>query len=125
LENGREADPEEIRNVDEGNPTNSWIYSNHRPNESDQHEEDVDRGEVVVLQTELKISEGEVKNEIQDERQSDHEWNLFLEKHDEHLPERNSDEDIQEGPHRSEDPRRRSPRRFNQLVEICIGLRHV
>jgi len=87
LQHCSKADPKEIWDVYISNPVSNWENREHRPNESDENEKDICGSKIVVLQTELEVSESEVENEIEDEGQSDPERNLFLEKEDENLAE--------------------------------------
>lgn len=57
LEHGREGDPKKIRDVYERDPAHMWANGEHRPDECAEHEQDVERGEEVVLQGELKPRE--------------------------------------------------------------------
>ena len=61
LENGGKRDPEQIGYVDQGNPGNLLINYPHGPNESDQDEQNIDCGQKIVLQSELKRSKSKIK----------------------------------------------------------------
>lgn len=57
LENGREGDPKEVWDVGEGDPGDEEIYRKHRPDERGEDEKDINRGEVIILQSELEVGE--------------------------------------------------------------------
>ena len=68
----RKRNPEEVGGVGKGDPFNFWIDCEESPDECAEDEEDVDRGEKVVFEAELKISKGEIENEVEDKGHSDH-----------------------------------------------------
>jgi hypothetical protein len=68
LEYGRKGDPEEVWDVDDGDPADMGPDSDHRPDERDEYEKDVDRGKEVVFESKLKVRKGEVEDEVEHER---------------------------------------------------------
>ena len=41
--------PEEVRDVNEGDPFYIWINDDERPDECSEDKEDVDRGEIIIF----------------------------------------------------------------------------
>lgn len=67
LEHSREGDPSEIWDIGISNPFDMWIYGNEGPDERAEHEENIDRGEEIILETELERGESEVEDEVERE----------------------------------------------------------
>lgn len=109
MKNSGKTNPEEIRDVGERDPLYARIDGDHRPDERAEYEQDIDRGEDVVLKTELEPSEGEVEDEIESERQSDHPRHLPLESLIEDGAEGGGDDRVEYRPHRAKEPRRWRP----------------
>ena len=57
-----------------------WIDGDEGPDEGAEDEEDVDWGEEVVFEAELKIGKRKIKDEVQGEWQSDQPWDLLSER---------------------------------------------
>lgn len=76
MEGGRKGDPQEVRDVDEGEPAEVGVNSDHRPDEGEEREHDVYRGKRVALQLELEVGKGEVKDKIEGKRERDDERQL-------------------------------------------------
>ena len=77
--------------MDIGNPAAMRENDNHRPNKRGQNEQNIKGGQIIVFEAKLERSKGEIKNEIQNKRQSNDKRNSFLKKHQKHFAERNSD----------------------------------
>ena len=107
--------------MDIGDPFRVRVNNDHRPDECGEDKENVERSKGEIFQTKLDGCVGEIENEIEDERKRDDKWNLLLECHDEHLAERNGDEDVKKRPHRSEDGSRWSERWFGEGLVGRIG----
>jgi hypothetical protein len=69
LQNCRENHPQEIWNVRERNPAGVGVYRHHRPDERREDEQNINRGEQIVFETELERGEREIENEIQNKWQ--------------------------------------------------------
>ncbi len=69
MQYGCERYPEQIWNLYVSDPLRMRIDGDHRPDERGQDENDICRGQKVVLQAELQIGEGKIKNKIEQERQ--------------------------------------------------------
>ena len=50
------------------------IDGEKRPNEGNEYEKYIDRGEQVIFEFKLKIGKGEIENEIEDKGHGDHGW---------------------------------------------------
>lgn len=109
LKDHGESRPEQVRDIDVCDPARMRPDDDHRPNEREEKQYGIDRGEQIILQAELKRREGEIENEIENERQEDGKPNLSGEEHSRNLPERYRDEDIQHEPHRTENEGGRRP----------------
>ena len=109
LQDSREGDPSEIRDVDEGDPFYVWINRDKRPDEGREDEDNVDGGKIVILQTELEVGEGEIENEIENERQCHHERHFPFRCHPEDLAKRNGDHGVEQSPYGTEQPARWRP----------------
>jgi len=44
---------------------------NHGPDQRAKHQQDVDSGQIIILQAELERREGKIENKIKNKRQSD------------------------------------------------------
>ncbi len=87
--------------------------SGEGPDERAQDEQDVDRGQEVVLEAELKIGKREIEDEVQNKRQGYHHRKLFGdERLVEDCAERDGDKSVQHRPDRAEDPARWRPERL-------------
>lgn len=56
------------------------INDNERPDKSRKDKEDIDPSQEIVLESELKRGEGEIKNEVENEWHCDHPRDLFCER---------------------------------------------
>jgi len=81
LQDRRERNPEQIRNLDVRNPAGMRPDGNHRPDKSAKDEQDIYRREKIVFQRELQRRKSKIENEIKNKWQSNHESNLFLPRH--------------------------------------------
>jgi hypothetical protein len=116
LESCRENYPNQIREVHQRNPFCMGIYCHHRPNERSEDEQNINRGEQIILQPELNGRESEVENYIYHKRQKDEKRNAALPKHIAGRTERDDDNYIKNRPHRAEQPRRRRPGGFCEIL---------
>jgi hypothetical protein len=116
LQNRREDYPEKIRNLDISYPAHVRKDGQHRPDESGKDKKDIQRGQIIIFESELDRRKSQVENKIEDERQNDHSWDIPLPGHDENFAEGNGNEDIKKRPNRAKKPGRRRPRRFYQLL---------
>lgn len=122
LKDGRKGDPEEVRDVGEGDPLHIRIHGDERPDERTENEEDVYGGEGVILKSKLEIGVREIENEVEQERQSDDPRQGLSDKRlIEDLAERDRDNRVQHRPHGAKYPRRRRPRGLDELLVRGVG----
>lgn len=86
------------------NPTGVRPNSDHGPNQRAEDEQNIQRGEVIIFQTELNRGENEIENEIENERQGDQQGDFFVKGEPENRAKGNGDEDIEKSPDRPKEP---------------------
>ena len=79
MEDGGEADPGEVGQVGVSHPFGMRIDGDKRPDERGEDEENVESGQVIILETELDGRESEIEDEVEQEGQDDLEVHLFPE----------------------------------------------
>ena len=133
LEDGREGDPEEVRDVGVYNPRvggsaglnveleTERIECIERPDERREDQQDVHGGEIVILQPELQVREREIENEVERKRQSDHPRQRARGGAVEDGTESNGDNRVQHRPHGAEDPRRWRPEGLQERLIRGVG----
>jgi len=84
----------------------------HPPDKRAENEQDVYGREKIILKGKLYRREREVKDKIQRERQSNDLAYLLPPRQQKNPTERNSDQNIEKGPNRTEKPGWRRPRGF-------------
>jgi len=120
LERCREKNPKEIRDVYKRHPAGMPVNRRHCPNERRENENYIKGGQQVVLQAELNRRESEIENKIQNEGQKNKKRNSLFPKQVSRPAKRNSDNGIENRPHRSEDP---SWRRPGGLYEVLVPIK--
>jgi hypothetical protein len=115
LQNCGKTNPKKIWNIYESNPFEVWIDDNHRPDKSRENKENIQGGQIIILQAELNRGEEEIENQIENERQKNNHRQFFVEHFIKNCTERNKNNDIKHSPDRTEKPRWRSPGRLDKL----------
>lgn len=77
LQDGRKQHPEKIWNVRIGDPFDVRVNGVKRPDKRCKNKEDIDSGQKIIFESELKRGESEIKNEVEDEWHGDHPRDLF------------------------------------------------
>lgn len=65
LQDRCKGDPEKIRNVCIHNPSEMWPDAKERPDEREENEENVERGEEIIFEPKLYRCKRGIKNEIE------------------------------------------------------------
>lgn len=102
-----EGPPQKVRNIGIDNPAQLRHCMPERvecPDERAHYQQDVDRGQEIILEPKLYRSEGEVEEQVECKRQSHHPRNLFGESFVENCAKGNSDDGIKHRPHWAEEP---------------------
>lgn len=121
LKHCREGYPKEIRDVGDRDPPVLRPYLHHRPDERAQDKHDIQGCKRKAHESELYRREDEVEDEVGKERKDVSEINLPFPPFVGDIAEGYEDDGIQHRPHRTEEPRRRRPIRFDVLCILRIA----
>ncbi len=111
-----------MREVRNGDPFNAGVDREERPDEGGEDEENINRRQKIILQAKLKRDKCKVENQIERERKRYESRQFSSECFVKHRAVSYRDNNIQHHPHRSEEPRGRSPRRFEKCgVPVVNG----
>ena len=112
MQNCREGHPKQIWKLDVGQPLRVRIDRHHRPDQCQKDQQDVRRGQIIVLEPELDGDKNKIKNKIERKRQRYYQRKLSCGGFVKDCAERDRDQNIQKCPHRTKNPARRRPRRL-------------
>lgn len=93
----------------------------HCPQKRYQNEENINCGEKIILQSKLNRAKDEIEKEIERKRKRGQKWDFFLKSEPKNPSKRKCNEDIENCPNRSKEPRRRRPRRSDEfrIPSVC------
>lgn len=93
------------------------INCNDCPHQCAEYEQDINHRKHIASKSELERSENGIEYEVQYKWQYDDKRNLFREKQISDIAVTDGNENVQESPYRTKEPRWWSPRGFHQ---VCI-----
>lgn len=115
LEEGGEGDPEKVWDVEERGPFQMRIDCSQGVDQGNQYENDINRGQVVVAQTELQWGESKVECEIEDQGSCKGPRQLAFDDFVKYRAVGEGDDRVEHGPHGTKEPRWRNPGGLDEL----------
>ena len=116
MQGGRDRDPDQVRDLCDGDPAVVGPDGFHGPEDRDPHDRDVDGGEGQVPQSELDWRERDVGDQIDGKRDRHGPRDLLAGNSVEDVAERDQDDRIEDLPDQTDRRRRRRPRGFIESI---------